>query len=98
MTAKSSGNRSDIGVLSNFVCETSLIDEVPSGFNLNDDLSTISVDTESLDSIVTDPDINLCVIITKRVLQPKGLQPLLYNKYLCAGSRSSNVAFETWSR
>ena len=86
---------------SSFVCDVALSDEAPeadSGFVLNDDFSKILVDVESLDPIVTDTDINLCVIVTKRVSRHKGLQPKLYNKYLCAGSRSANVAFETWSR
>ena len=86
---------------SSFVCNVALSDEAPSpesGFVMNGDFSKIIVDVESLDPIVTDTDINLCVIVTKRVSEHKGLQPTIYNKYLCAGSRSANVAFETWSR
>lgn len=87
--------------VSSFVCDVTLSDEAPtsdSGFVLNGDFSKISVDIDSLDPIVTDTDVNICVIVTKRVSQQKGFKPALYNKYLCAGSRSANVAFETWSR
>eukprot|EP01035_Chromulina_nebulosa_P040113 gene40113-54233_t len=86
--------------VSSFVCDATLSEEAPtldSGFVLNGDFNNITVDIDSLDPIVTDTDVNICVIVTKRVSQPKGLKPLLYNKYLCAGSRSANVAFETWS-
>ena len=104
LTSKVSNSKAETALdsdKSSFVCDVALSDEAPSsesGFVVNGDFSKIIVDVESLDPIVTDTDINLCVIVTKRVSQQKGLQPKLYNKYLCAGSRSANVAFETWSR
>eukprot|EP01032_Pedospumella_encystans_P009522 gene9522-11200_t len=69
-----------------------------SGFQRDTILADVSVDTTELTSVVTDPDVNLCVILTQRVADasaPAGVT--LYNKYLCAGEYSASVAYEPWS-
>ena len=74
---------------------------VPSGAGFQADtlLNNVKVDTIELASVVNDTDVNLCVILTQRVVNesaPTGVT--LYNKYLCAGDYSATVAYETWSR
>ena len=70
-----------------------------SGFRPDAILADVFVDTTELASVVTDPDVNLCIILTQRVADasaPAGVT--LYNKYLCAGEHSATVAYEPWSR
>ena len=69
------------------------------GFQADTILADVSVDTAALEGVVNDADVNLCVIVTQRVANatsPTGVT--LYNKYLCAGDYSADVAYETWSR
>lgn len=66
-------------------------------------LSEINIDTVTLQSIVDesddDIDLNLCLILTQRVQDESSASGVtLYNKYLCAGNQSAEVAYETWSR
>lgn len=84
-----------------FTCQVTESDDIPSlesGFKHYDDFKSIEVDVETLGAIVTDPDVNLCIILTRRVSQAKNSSASLYHKYLCAGERSASVAYETWSR
>lgn len=88
-----------------WMCQTPILDSIsdlPDGYLPEDAWDTnLSVDTESLDAVVNDPDINLCIVLTKRVKDndPENLLGYtLYNKYMCAGNRSRDEAYETWSR
>lgn len=83
-------------------CGVLPIDTPPSkedGYQPDTLLGDVAVDTEILGGLITDTDVNLCLILTKRV---KGASSAagetLYNRYLCAGNRSSLVPYETWSR
>mmetsp|Transcript_8462 Transcript_8462/g.12606 ORF Transcript_8462/g.12606 Transcript_8462/m.12606 type:complete len:481 (-) Transcript_8462:1-1443(-) len=91
----------DVDTYSNFICEASIMDQEPpstSGFQLNGPLKDIEIDINSLDSVVADEDVNLCVILTRRVSKSESSSgELIYNKYLCASNRSSSDAYETWS-
>jgi hypothetical protein len=71
---------------------------VPEGFFPEGKLSDTKIDTTSLAKYVTDPAINLCLIVTKRVADnsPQGFS--LYNRYFCAGDNSIEEGYETWSR
>lgn len=78
---------------------TSTAPPTDAGFQPDTNLKDVHVDTAELGNIVTDEDVNLCIILTQRVADasaPTGVT--LYNKYLCAGDRSASVAYETWSR
>lgn len=79
-------------------CEVAHEKDIPAGFQADGPLANVQVDTTSLANFVTDPDVNLCFILTKRVANtsaPSGYT--LYNRYFCAGDYSANDAFETWS-
>ena len=69
------------------------------GYQADTILGDVTVNTSELSSVVNDADVNLCIILTKRVANasaPAGVT--LYNKYLCAGEYSATVPYETWSR
>jgi len=90
----------DIDTFSNFVCEASLSVEQPQptyGFQLNGPFKDIEIDINELDYVVTDEDVNICIILTRRVAKSDNTSDI-YNKYLCAGNRSRSDAYETWSR
>jgi hypothetical protein len=83
----------------NWACPIPVMESAPDGYSPDSALLDVHVDTETLGALITDRDINLCVIMTKRVVdnsRAKGFR--LYNKYLCAGDRSAAVPYETWSR
>jgi hypothetical protein len=70
----------------------------PEGFQRDDELPNMKVDTSSLSKYVTDPVINACTIVTKRVSDsssPDGFT--LYHRYFCAGEASANAGYEAWS-
>ena len=72
---------------------------VDEGYQADTLLSEVKIDTATLESVVNDTDVNLCIILTKRVADaasPTGIT--LYNKYMCAGGYSATTAYETWSR
>lgn len=82
-----------------WTCPVPEVDRIPPGFQKEGELSSVSVDTTSLTKYVTDSAINVCTVVTKRVkdlTQPSGFS--LYNRYFCAGERSMNEGYETWSR
>lgn len=59
----------------------------------------MKVDTSILDGVVDDTAINLCVVLTQRLYNASSeTGSTIYNRYLCAGDRSKDVAYETWSR
>jgi len=79
-------------------CQIPPSSTVPEGFQAEIPFLDISVDNTTLASIVSDEDVNLCVILTQRVVNASSATGVsLYNKYMCAGSRSRDVAYETWS-
>jgi hypothetical protein len=81
-----------------YVCNVPIYDTVPEGFQPEGPLSSIKVDTNTLLKYVTDPDVNVCTVITKRVADKSSpLGYSLYNKYFCAGDYSANTPYETWS-
>lgn len=72
---------------------------VPEGYQPDSILADASVDTAELNPVVNDSDVNLCIILTKRVADASAAGGVrLYNKYLCAGDYSATVPYETWSR
>lgn len=80
-------------------CPVPVTDQIPSGFQQEGELSTATIDTTALAKYVTDSAVNVCIVVTKRVKnlsQPSGFS--LYNRYFCAGDRSANDGYETWSR
>ena len=82
-----------------WTCPVPVVSEIPEGFEKDNDLSKVKVDTTSLSKYVTGSDVNVCVVVTKRVADssnPQGFS--LYNRYFCAGEKSANEAFQTWSR
>eukprot|EP01038_Epipyxis_sp_PR26KG_P011422 gene11422-15306_t len=66
-------------------------------YQIDNQINNVNVDLSSLDEVILDNDVNLCVIVTQRVMNPNTNKIDLYNKYLCAGDRSMSVPFETWS-
>jgi hypothetical protein len=83
----------------NWACPIPVLQSAPDGYSPDKALLDNTVDTETLGSLITDRDINLCVIVTKRVADASAVDGFrLYNKYLCAGDRSAAVPYETWSR
>jgi hypothetical protein len=82
-----------------WTCAIPVLDSAPNGYCVDATLVEAAVDVNTLGASITDTDVNLCVIVTKRVNDrsaPSGVR--LYNKYLCAGDRSAMVPYETWSR
>lgn len=86
-------------------CGADILNQPPlpsTGYYPETTFSELAVDVESLGAIITDPDVNICVIVTKRVsnsaLHKSEPGVTLYNKYYCAGNASAEVAYETWSR
>jgi hypothetical protein len=76
-----------------------VLSTVPEGFQAEGPLSSMKVDTTTLAQFITDTDVNVCVVVTKRVKDASVSQGFkLYNKYLCAGEYSAQTPFETWSR
>lgn len=82
-----------------WTCGIPTENSAPDGYQPDAALLDVAVDTESLGAIITDTDVNLCLIMTKRVVDISAAQGFrLYNKYYCAGDRSALVPYETWSR
>lgn len=54
------------------------------------------IDSESLANIISS-NVNLCMIVTKRVVVSDTNEVKLYNKYFCNGVQSVQDSFETWS-
>lgn len=82
-----------------WTCPVPVLQSAPEGFQADGPLSSMKVDTSTLAQIITDTDVNVCVVITKRVKDTSVSQGFkLYNKYLCAGDYSAQTPFETWSR
>jgi hypothetical protein len=80
-------------------CPTPSLSKPSDAFQPDAILKDVVVDTTALAGVVNDADVNLCVIVTQRVADPSSSTGVrLYNKYLCAGDYSANVAYETWSR
>lgn len=80
-------------------CPNSLVKSPPEFYQAEGLLSDMNVDTTILGDVITDPDVNLCIVLTKRVLNSTNNQGFsLYHRYLCAGDRSMNTGYETWSR
>lgn len=70
--------------------------EIGDGYLPDAPLPSVPIDTESLESVVTDPeDIDLCIILTKRELSSSKTK--LLNKYFCLGNSSVREPYETWS-
>jgi len=80
----------------NWQCEVPVVSSVPEGYNEETTLDNVVIDVDTLGNIITETNVNLCAILTKRVLQEDN-SVKLYNKYLCAGNRSATVSYETWS-
>ena len=82
-----------------WTCAVPVVDSVPEGFQADGPLSSMKVDTTTLAQFITDTNVNVCVVITKRVKDVSSVKGFkLYNKYLCAGEYSAETPFETWSR
>lgn len=78
---------------------TTTVPSEADGYQADTLLANVAIDTTTLNSVVNDTDVNLCIILTKRVADasaPSGVR--LYNKYMCAGDYSATTAYETWSR
>ena len=96
-------------------CPIPSIDSTPAGFQPEVDFNEINVDTSTLSGIISTPqsilqqpnlaaDLNLCMVITKRVASKSQLDsdsntnsPSVVNKYLCYGEHSKVEPYETWS-
>jgi hypothetical protein len=82
-----------------WACTVPVQDAAPNGYVRDTALTEAPVDVDTLGALITDEDVNLCVIVTKRVKDLSSRTGVrLYNKYLCAGDRSAMVPYETWSR
>lgn len=82
-------------------CPLPVVDSstIPEGYQPEGPLTNITVDVTSLNEIITDTDINICIISTRRVIAPQTSKGFtLYNKYYCTGNSSASNSFETWSR
>ena len=68
---------------------------VGADFAADNDLSSVDVDTSLLDDVVTN-GANVCAVVTRRTVANGDTK--LRHKYFCAGERSRDLAYETWSR
>lgn len=78
-------------------CEVPIRSQPSAGYGKESTLDAVKVDTYTLGDLIPDPQVNLCVIATQRVKQASG-EVALFHKYLCAGERSTQTGYETWSR
>lgn len=83
-----------------WTCPVPLLSTIDhSHYQTDGQLQDMKVDTSILDGVVADTAVNLCVVLTQRLYNASSKTgSTLYNRYLCAGDRSKDVAYETWSR
>lgn len=83
-----------------WACPVPLLHSIDhSHYQTDGQLQDMKVDTSILDDVVADTAVNLCVVLTQRLYNASSKTgSTLYHRYLCAGDRSKDVAYETWSR
>lgn len=78
-------------------CEVPVLSTPPEGYQKDSAYNELNVDITTLAGIITDPDVRLCMVLTKRVKDAETGIVSLYNKHMCVGNESKTEAYETWS-